>query len=239
MCLAISLGLCTTWVAAFWGTARLSPSKGLRRTGPLRSLASYTCLAEAQSVPMVDTFKTLRRVLSHVVGTSLLSLKSPNRALSPFSASASASPVWLPRVGASSNRQRLTTAPLKQRGFLFVRSTALEANFVTPLTGSLWPTTGVQGRARELTSGSSTGLAKVSCRPGPRVGAAGHQVTFEPGQTGRSRTASFAPPATHRASGTRRINQRPPSPRWATNVTDWPAATKLATRLSNCASGNP
>jgi len=58
------------------------------------------------------------------------------------------------------------------------------------------------------------------------VTAVGHEATFAPGQTGRSRTAFDGSRATHRATGIRHINSLPLSPRWATNVTAWPAATR-------------
>ena len=67
----------------------------------------------------------------------------------------------------------------------------------------------------------------------------GHALTFESGRTGRSPTPCLAPPATHRATVTRRINPPPLSSRWATNVTDQPVATRPATRLSSCVSGKP
>ena len=69
-------------------------------------------------------------------------------------------------------------------------------------------------------------VSKVASNSTVRTPGMGHEATFAPGQTGRSRTDFDRSRATHRATGARRINPPPPTLRWATSVTAWPAATK-------------
>ena len=66
-------------------------------------------------------------------------------------------------------------------------------------------------RQRADLSGQGPRDTKVSFMTLARLSAPRHQATFEASQTGRSRSASFSLPATHRATGT--LNRYPSSGR--------------------------